>query len=543
MKKKILLIASLLTVVTLDAFKQVSLGDELTADATFGTNGYVQTTVVGTGVGVNVLPTTNSQAIADCRFRSVVQLSDGSYLAGGIMRTTATGGGWANGTQTRWALAKYTANGDLDTTFGAASATAGGFLGLGYTGAAGVILNGVTDVVTTTLADEAAASAYIATGIFDMQVLANDIVVAVGTARNSSNAAAAADRARAAIIKINAASQSAPNATFGTGGVVYFDGNLGGGSAAEARALDIDDAGNIYVAGCAELLNDATNTAAATRSGAMVFTANADGTTLQQYSVSIPGATGDLNDSRVACATAIKVLSSGLVAVAGYTYTDVETSTLWVARFDPADNTVSGTLVLDSTFGDNGIKYIPLSGIGMAVSSILEEANGSLAVVGSTRSNLETFAAINNYDSDNESSVISFQLSGNGKLVLALNNFTFLGSSTDYSYGYSAQLQDNGVITVIGSVLDTNQVMSIANMNRLLQLSTSSVLEFPNTATAANGIAAFGSTVDADGNMVLVGSRYDGSAAEAGIALARVTPRPIGTIGDLSTLLLQRFLF
>lgn len=547
MKKKILLIASLITVVTLDAFKQVPLGDELTADATFGTNGYVQNAVVGTGAGVNVLPSTNGQAILDCRFRSVVQLSDGSYLAGGVMRTTADAAGWLDGTQTRWALGKFTADGDLDTTFGAASTTAGGFLGLAYTRNGGVILNGVTDRVTTTLANEADTSAYIATGIFDMQVLDNDIVVAVGTARSSSGAHAPTDRARAAIIKINAALQSATSATFGTNDVVYFNGNLtavgGATSAAEARALDIDDSGNIYVAGCAELLDNGTDTAAATRSRAMVFTADADGNDLHQYSISIPGATGALTDSRVACATAIKVLADGLVAVAGYTYTDVGTSTLWVARFDPAENTTSGNLILDSTFGENGIKHISVSGVAMAVSSIIEQDNGSLALIGSMRLNSGTFAAIGNYSTGNTAAILAAQLSSDGKLVFALNSFTLSGSTANISYGYGSQLQDNGLLTFVGSNLDTNQMMFVANMDRLLRLSASSIVEFANTDTAGNGIAAFGSYVDSDNNIMLVGSRYDGISAQAGIALVRVTPRPIGAIGDLSTLLLQRFLF
>ena len=364
-----------------DDFALARYNSNGTLDTTFGSNGTVQTDLGG------------GQDSYGEAVRSILVLDDGRIVAAGQSQTGATG--------YCFALACYTADGQLDTTFGTAGVVKGPVGTMndaiwdqgkilavgGYQGQfvlARYDLNGELDttfnggIVTTsfdTSAGAFAAAVYPGSENPDLNAY-EGYIVTVGSAAVPNNTCVALARYRP---------DGSLDPTFGSGGKVFTPGFLGG-----AADVAIQTDGSIVVGGRADGVLDPST--GQYLKGLMVARYNFDGTVDTSFGTDGITVTPILNATTYpAVARSMAVQSDGKFVLAGYAHEGTR-NFVALARYLP-----DGTL--DETFGvpappPPGITVTPTSGL------VTTEAGGtaSFSVVLNSRPTADVTIALSSSD-------------------------------------------------------------------------------------------------------------------------------------------------
>jgi uncharacterized delta-60 repeat protein len=371
-----------------------------TLDTAFGTNGLAKTDV----------------STADDEIWAVAVQSDNKIIAAGY-----------SGKPAAFTIARYNANGTLDTTFGT-SGIAKPFSSTGNTYARAVVIQADGKIVVGGDAEgNFALVRYTTTGQLDtsfgtggkviteiepgsliqgLALQSDGKIIAVGYTGGISDFAVA---------RYN--TNGSPDTSFGTGGVTITD--FGAKDYDRATSVKLQSNGKIVVAG--------SGVDADLFAGFAIACYNTDG--LLDASFGTDGKVVTPNDSE---AKALGIQGDGKITLTGAVNYDI-----FLARYNTDGS-------LDTGFGNNGTVSTDINGNQDAAHAINVESSGKVLVVGSTISNgNEDFALVKYNPSGVRDTTFD---NGDGIVTTSLN--------TNSDIAYAVSIQPNGGIIVGGSKND-----------------------------------------------------------------------------------------
>ena len=397
--------------------------------------------------GAGGVVTTDFEGGSDAAYNVAVQ-ADGRIVAAG---------GASTGSGVDFALARFTASGALDTSFG-------------------------DDGVVTTDFEESTDSAY------DVALQSDGQIIVAGYTFIASGFDFALARYT---------TSGALDTSFGTGGIATT--NFGGsGDYAEAIALQSD--GKVVVVGYADDGVSSIGFALAryTASGALDTSFGSGGTLTTDF------------DGGTDIAEGVAVQPDGRIVVAGYA--SVESG----ADFALARFTASGDL--DTAYGDGGTVTTPNPGDGFDVAySVAAQPDGKVVAAGYTFNGNDTDFALTRYTASGALDA-SF---GDGGVVTTDVRLVTSGFGGGFDYARAVALQPDGKILVAGHGFGENStdfVLARYTTSGALDASFGDggvvTTDFAGSTDNAWAVA-----VQPDGRIVLAGHAYTGDSYD--LALAR----------------------
>lgn len=381
--------------------------------------------------GVNVVPNATPGIGGDSAYAMVVQPDDKIVAAGGSY----------DGHIGKFALIRHTKDGPLDTSFGGDGKVTTVF-GTASASANSVVLQPDGKIIAAGAAGgDFAVARYLTDGSLDT-TFSGDGMTTTSLSSADDAARAVALQADGKIVVAGYAALDAeyfavvrylangnPDTSFGSGGKVML---RIGGQRSKGEALAIQPDGKILV--CGGIQNNANFG---------VLRLNANGTLDASF-----GTSGTVSTSFAAFtdyATAIALQVDGKIVVGGYTQT-----ALFSGRYHFAICRYNMNGSLDTSFGSNGIKTVPVGQYGEEIRSLIIRPDGRILAVGMAM----FMDSVNTYHK--KTGMARFLADGSLDTTFGSGGTTISGSAGTDEESFGSALQSDGRIVMAGYYTDPN---------------------------------------------------------------------------------------